>query len=212
MRLILASNNASKLREMREMLAELEVEVVSQREAGFDFEVEETGATFAENARLKAEAVLRFTGEAAVADDSGLMVDALDGAPGVMSARFTGRHDDPDTARNALLLEKLREVPAEARGARFVSCVCCLFPDGSAIETRGECRGSIGFAPRGHNGFGYDPLFLPEDFPGRTMAELRPEEKNAVSHRGRAVRAFVRALRERRARDRDNGGNGGKLC
>lgn len=195
MRLVLASNNAAKLREMRELLADLEIEVISQREAGCDFEVEETGTTFEENARLKAEAAARATGEAAVADDSGLMVDALDGAPGVYSARFTGSHDDSDEARNAFLLEKLKDVPEGKRGARFVSCVCCILPDGYVIETRGECCGSIGYAPKGENGFGYDPLFRSDDFPGKTTAELSPQEKNSISHRGRALRKLKTELR-----------------
>ena len=194
MKLILASNNASKLKEMRELLAELEIEVLSQREAGCEFEVEETGTTFEENAFLKAEAVTKATGCAAVADDSGLMVDALDGAPGVFSARFTGSHEDSDDARNRYLLEKLEG--ETNRRAKFVSCVCCTFPDGSVIRTRGECAGSIGFVPRGDNGFGYDPLFLTDDFPGKTTAEISAEEKNGISHRGKAFRAFKEELKK----------------
>ena len=195
MRMILASNNAAKLREMRELLSDLRIEVLSQREAGCGFEVEETGSTFEENARLKAEAVARATGEAAVADDSGLMVDALDGAPGVYSARFTGSHEDSDDDRNLYLLECLRDVPEGKRTAKFVSCVCCILPDGRYIETRGECSGSIGYAERGENGFGYDPLFLSDDYPGKTTAELSPEEKNGISHRGRAMRKLKEELK-----------------
>ena len=193
MRLILASNNASKMKEMRELLADLDVEVVSQREAGCDFEVEETGETFEENAYLKAIAVTRATGCAAVADDSGLMVKALSGAPGVYSARFTGSHEDTDEARNLFLLKKLEG--ETDRRAKFVSCVCCTFPNGDTIRTRGECRGSIAYAPKGENGFGYDPLFLTDDYPGLTTAELSPEEKNAISHRGRAFRQFKEELK-----------------
>ena len=193
MKLILASNNASKLREMRELLSGLDVEVVSQREAGCEFEVEETGETFEENAWLKAAAVTKATGCAAVADDSGLMVKALGGAPGVYSARFTGSHEDTDEARNNFLLEKLEG--ETDRRAKFVSCVCCTFPNGDTIRTRGECRGSIAHAPKGENGFGYDPLFLTDDYPGLTTAELTPEEKNAISHRGRAFRQFKEELK-----------------
>ena len=194
MKMILASNNAAKLREMRELLAGLDVELLSQREAGCDFEVEETGETFEENAYLKASAVTRATGEAAVADDSGLAVDALDGAPGVRSARFTGSHEDSDEARNACLLRLLSQVPEGARGARFVSCICCTLPDGTVLRARGECGGAIAYVPRGENGFGYDPLFLSDDYPGKTMAELSPKEKNSVSHRGRAIRKFREEL------------------
>ena len=193
MKLILASNNVSKLKEMRELLAGLDVEVVSQREAGCDFEVEETGETFEENAYLKAAAVTRATGCAAVADDSGLMVHALGGAPGIYSARFTGSHEDTDEVRNLFLLEKLEG--ETDRRAKFVSCVCCTFPNGDRICTRGECRGSIAYAPKGENGFGYDPLFLTDDYPGLTTAELSPEEKNAISHRGKAFRQFREELR-----------------
>lgn len=194
MKMILASNNAAKLRELRELLSDLDVELLSQREAGCEFEVEETGETFEENACLKAAAVTRATGEAAVADDSGLAVDALSGAPGVRSARFTGSHEDSDAARNAYLLRLLAEVPEEKRGAKFVSCICCTLPDGTVLRARGECGGRIAYAPRGENGFGYDPLFLSDDYPGRTMAELLPEEKNSVSHRGRAIRRFREEL------------------
>ena len=193
MRLILASNNTSKLKEMRALLSDLDVEVVSQREAGCDFEVEETGETFEENAFLKAAAVTRSTGCAAVADDSGLMVKALGGAPGIYSARFTGSHEDTDEARNLFLLEKLEG--ETDRRAKFVSCVCCTFPNGDKICTRGECHGSIAYAPKGENGFGYDPLFLTDDYPGLTTAELAPEEKNAISHRGKAFRQFKEELK-----------------
>ena len=193
MKLILASNNASKMKEMRSLLSDLDVELISQREAGCDFEVEETGETFEENAWLKAVAVTRSTGCAAVADDSGLMVKALGGAPGVYSARFTGSHEDSDEARNAFLLKKL-EGEADRR-AKFVSCVCCVFPNGDTIRTRGECHGSIAYSPKGENGFGYDPLFLTDDYPGLTTAELTPEEKNAISHRGRAFRQFKEELK-----------------
>lgn len=199
MRLILASNNQKKLRELRDILADLEVEVVSQREAGCDFEVDETGETFAENAHLKAAAVTATTGEPAVADDSGLVVDALGGAPGVHSARYTGSHDDTDEARYQLLLKNMED--QKQRSARFVSCICCTFPNGDVIHTRGECEGEILYAPRGEGGFGYDPVFLAAGT-DKSMAELSPEGKNAISHRGNALRQFKEKLREYYATDK----------
>ena len=192
-RLILASNNAKKLKELRAILADTGVEVIPQREAGCDFEVEETGETFEENAYLKASAVTKATGEAAIADDSGLCVDALGGAPGVYSARFTGNHADSDEVRNRFLLEKLKD--AEQRSARFVSCICCTLPNGDILRSRGECEGEILHAPRGENGFGYDPVFLVKSA-GRSMAELSAEEKNRISHRAVALRRFQEELRD----------------
>ena len=182
---VLASQNRGKLREMQEILSGLGIRVVLQSQLGLQVEVEETGTTFEENALLKAQAVMAASGLPAIADDSGLMVDALDGAPGVYSARFGGCTDDG--ARNALLLEKLAQVPAQKRGAKFVCAIVCLFPDGRRITARGECPGQIAFAPAGENGFGYDPLFFLPGL-GRTMAQLSEEEKNGLSHRGRALR------------------------
>lgn len=193
MKMILASNNQKKLQEMQALLADLGVELISQRAAGCDFEVEENGETFEENAWLKASAVTRATGEVAVADDSGLAVDALDGAPGIYSARFTGNHEDSDADRNAFLLEKLRGVTD--RSGRFVCAICCTFPNGDVIRTRGECPGSITAAPCGSGGFGYDPVFLPDGV-DRTMAELSAEEKNRLGHRGKAIRLLKERLKE----------------
>jgi len=190
--MILASNNAHKLDEFRAIFADMGIEIIPQSAAGCDFEVDETGETFEENAYLKAIAVTRATGQAAIADDSGLEVDALGGAPGVHSARYTGRHDDTDAARNDLLLHNLGD--RTDRTARFVSCICCTFPNGDVLRARGTCEGSILFAPRGENGFGYDPLFLPEGY-DCSMAELRPEEKNAISHRGNALKILKEELR-----------------
>lgn len=192
MKMILASNNKKKLIEMQTLLSELGIDVVSQRDAGCDFEVEETGETFEENAYLKASAVTAATGEIAIADDSGLMVDALDGAPGVYSARFTGNHEDTDEQRYLFLLEKLQG--EENRAAKFVSSICCTFPNGDILRARGECRGSIAHAPSGNGGFGYDPVFIPENYE-QTMAELGAEVKNRIAHRGRAIRAFQEELR-----------------
>lgn len=191
MKLILASNNKGKLKEMRSLLADLDIEVVSQREAGCDFEVDETGATFEENAFLKAQAVTKATGYPAVADDSGLEVKALGGAPGVYSARYSGSHEHSDRQRNDYLLKKLEGVAD--RSAKFVSCLCCTFPSGDILRSRGECRGELLYRESGGNGFGYDPLFRPLDF-DRSMGELSDAEKNVVSHRGASFRDFKEQL------------------
>ena len=193
MKLILASNNANKLKEFRSLVADLDIELLSQKEAGCDFEVEETGTTFEENAYLKASAVTEATGIAAVADDSGLCVDALGGEPGIHSARYGLGHAASDEERYRYLLQKMEGV--EDRSARFVCCICCTFPDGSVIRSRGECEGEILLAPKGQNGFGYDPVFHPLCL-DKSMAELSPEEKNAISHRGKALRAFIEELRK----------------
>ncbi len=193
MKLILASNNVNKLREFRQLTADLPVELVSQREAGCDFEVDENGATFEENAFLKASAVTKATGCAAVADDSGLCVDALNGEPGIYSARYGPGHAASDRERYQYLLGKMEGI--EDRSARFVCCICCTFPDGRVISARGECEGEILHTPRGEGGFGYDPVFHPL-CTDKGMAELTAEEKNAISHRGNALRRFIPLLKE----------------
>ena len=194
MKLILASNNKKKLRELGEILSDMDVELLSQREAGCDFEVEETGTTFVENAYLKAKAVADATGLAAVADDSGLMVEALNGEPGVYSARYApGGHEASDKEKYEYLLSKL--VNVEHRAAKFVSSICCILPDGSIIRTEGECRGEILREPAGEGGFGYDPVFMPQGY-DRSMAELGTEVKNRISHRANALREFKKKLRE----------------
>ena len=186
MKLVLASKNAKKLVEMNDILSHLGIEVCSEAEAGVDIEVEETGTTFEANARLKARAVMEATGLPAIADDSGLSVDALDGAPGVYSARYGGEGLD-DTGRWQLLLEHMQGV--EDRACRFVCVICCAFPDGGELMARGECPGVLAQAPQGDGGFGYDPIFyLPQL--GKTMAQLTPQEKNSLSHRGNALRDF----------------------
>ena len=172
-------------------------EVKSLRELGIDLDPEETGTTFAENARIKAEAFCKDSGLPTVADDSGLCVDALNGAPGVYSARYCGHHGD-DAANNAKLLREMAGVPEEKRTARFVSAVCFLLPDGRELVVEGECPGSVAFTETGSNGFGYDPLFIPdrvglpdgttaENTARRSYAELADGEKDAISHRGRAM-------------------------
>ena len=185
--MILASNNAHKVTEFQAILADFGEQTIPQREAGCDFEVEETGTTFEENAYLKAIAVTRATGQPAIADDSGLEVDALGGEPGVYSARYTGNHEDTDEDRNNYLLKKLGDTPMEQRTARFVSCICLTFPNGDVLRARGTMEGKILFAARGQNGFGYDPLFQTDGY-DRSNGELSPEEKNAISHRGKALR------------------------
>ena len=191
MRLILASNNENKLREIKELTRGMDIELLSQREAGLTLAVEETGSSFEENAYLKAKAVTDLTGCAAVADDSGLEVDALDGGPGIYSARFGPGHAASDSDRNEYLLKELQGV--EERSARFVCCICCTLPGGGVISTRGECDGEILYAQTGSNGFGYDHVFRP-CCADRAMSELTPEAKNRISHRGKAMREFARKL------------------
>ena len=193
MKLVLASKNQKKLKELRDILSAQGVEVVSEAEVGVDVDVEETGTTFAENAYLKAHAVMEATGLPAVADDSGLCVDALNGAPGVYSARYGGPELD-DVRRYRLLLENMRG--QLDRRCRFVSAICCCFPDGSKVEAEGECAGTLAYAPRGEDGFGYDPIFfLPEQ--KKTFAQLTAEEKNAISHRGKALAAFREKMKDK---------------
>lgn len=192
MKLILASNNRHKLEEFRRLTADMGIELLSQSEAGFELDVEETGTSFEENAYLKAKAVTDVSGCAAFSDDSGLVVDALGGEPGIYSARYGLGHAADDTDRNRYLLDKLGD--EKSRSARFVCCICCTFPNGDVLQCRGECEGEILYAPRGENGFGYDPIFKPL---GKNcgMAELSPEDKNAISHRGKATREFIELLK-----------------
>ena len=193
MKLVLASKNQHKLLEMEHILRDLGLEVVLESQVGVDVDVEETGTTFLENAALKARAVMEASGMAAIADDSGLMVDALDGAPGVYSARYGNL--DSDQARTSYLLENLKDVPAWKRGAQFVSAIVCILPDGREVHAQGTCQGEILFAPRGENGFGYDPVFYSPELK-KTFSEATEEEKSTVSHRGRALRAFLTAWKE----------------
>ncbi len=193
MKVILASKNQHKLTELSAILSQLGFEIALESEYGLDIDVEETGTTFEENSFLKADAVMTASGLPVLADDSGLMVDALDGAPGVYSARYG--HKASDKERTAYLLENMKDVPEGKRGAKFVCVITCLFPDGRKIVARGECPGVIARAPHGENGFGYDPVFyLPEL--GMTYAELPSEQKNAISHRARALQDFCRKYQE----------------
>ncbi len=200
MRFVVATHNRKKLEELSRILSALDIEAVTGDQIGVVLsEPDETGVTFEENARIKAESACRETGLPAVADDSGLMVDALDGAPGVHSARYAGTGAS-DADRNVKLLNALKDTPKERRTAKFVSVICCVFPDGDVVTARGECPGRIAYAPRGEDGFGYDPLFIVDGgLPGagKTFAELTGEEKDAVSHRGNALRVFSARLREK---------------
>lgn len=193
MQFIIATGNAHKLLELERILAPLGIDAVSTKAKGISLDdVEETGTTFEENAYLKAKAACDKTGLPAVADDSGLCVDALNGEPGVYSARYAGE-DATDEQRYQKLLENLKDVPAEKRTARFVSAVCCVWPSGESLTVRGECEGTIGSRPLGENGFGYDPVFMVGE---KSFAQLSAEEKDAISHRGRALVKLQQALKE----------------
>ena len=188
---VIATHNPKKREELERILAPLGIRVATAELP----EVEETGTTFAENAFLKAQAACKQTGLPAVADDSGLEVDALGGAPGVYSARYGGE-EATDRDRMERLLAELAPYPAPERTARFVSCICCVFPDGTSLRAEGACEGEIGFSLTGEGGFGYDPIFFARETPGRSFAELSAQEKDAVSHRGKALAAFARKLEE----------------
>lgn len=196
MKVVLASHNQKKMVEMKAILSQMGVEVLSQAEVGVDLEPEETGTTFEENARIKAQAVMQATGLPAIADDSGLMVDALGGDPGVYSARYGGPGLD-DTGRWQLLLKNM--AGESNRACKFVSVICCAFPDGGEVMARGECPGILAQGPSGDGGFGYDPIFyLPQL--GKTMAQLTPAEKNQISHRARALAGFQKEWERQRHR------------
>ena len=193
MKVILASKNPHKLTELSAILSQHGFEIALESEYGLDIDVDETGTTFEENSLLKAEAVMKASGLPVLADDSGLMVDALDGAPGVYSARYG--HKSSDGERTAFLLENMKDVPDGKRTAKFVCVITCLWPDGRKIVARGECPGVITREVHGENGFGYDPVFyLPEL--GMTYAELPSEQKNAIYHRARALQDFCRQYQQ----------------
>ena len=190
--IILASNNNNKVVELKEKLKPYGIEVKSQKEAGFDIEVDETGTTFEENAILKAEAIYNLSKTPTIADDSGLMVDAIDGAPGVFSHRFAGPNATDDDRINKLL-DLLKDVPDEKRTARFKTAICYIDQNGEKHNFEGICEGTIGKEKKGENGFGFDPVFIYE---GRTFAQRSRAEKNQVSHRGRAIAKFVKYIEE----------------
>jgi XTP/dITP diphosphohydrolase len=195
MKLIIASNNKGKIREYKQLLEPFGYDVVSQSEAGINIEVEETGTTFAENSALKAQAIYDLTKSAVLADDSGLVVDALGGEPGVYSARYGGCDNDAD--RVALILDKMKNIGQEDRTAHFVCTICFIKENGEHIAVEGRVYGKIGYEPLGENGFGYDPIFMYE---GKSFAQLSAEDKNRVSHRANALKALTEKLREQKGR------------
>ncbi len=186
MRFILASNNKKKLKELSGILSDYGIEVIGQKDAGLDISPDETGATFEENALIKARAAASASGMPVVADDSGLETDALNGAPGIYSARYAEGSDEDRTRK---LLDDMKDVPEEKRGARFVCALACALPDGREVTFRGECEGVITRKPEGNGGFGYDPVFFcPEH--GMTFAQMPEELKNRISHRAKALKQF----------------------
>ena len=195
MKVVLASHNPHKLKEISKITEKFGIELVLQSELGVDIDVEETGTTFEENSFLKAEAVMKATGLPALADDSGIAVDALNGEPGIYSARYGFDESLDDWGRLLLLLKNTEHVPDGQRQAQFVCVITMVTPEGQTIQARGEIHGELLREPRGENGFGYDPIFYYPPF-GKSTAELSPEEKNAVSHRGNALRVFYEKLKE----------------
>lgn len=191
MKFIIATNNAKKLAELERILKPLGIDAVSARDAGVCLdEAEETGTTFAENAYIKAYAAFEKTGMPAVADDSGLSVDALDGRPGVYSARYAGENST-DEEKYLKLLDEMKNIPKEERTAHFTSSICCILPNGEKLQVEGKCNGEIAFEPYGNGGFGYDPVFFVN---GKSYAQISSEEKDAISHRGQALRMLKAEL------------------
>lgn len=193
-KIIFATGNAGKMREIREIMADLDVEILSMKEAGIEVEIHEDGTTFEENARIKAKTVAACTDAIVLADDSGLEVDYLDKAPGVYSARFMGE-DTSYEIKNQAILEKLAGVPKEQRSARFVCAIAAVLPGGKELLTKASIEGYIGEKPAGCGGFGYDPIFYVDAY-GCSTAEITEEQKNEISHRGKALRAMKEQLRQ----------------
>ena len=195
MKVVLASKNLHKLQEISKITEKFDMELVLQSELGIDLDVEENGSTFEENSAIKAKAVMEVTGLPALADDSGIMVDALGGEPGIYSARYGFDESLDDRGRMMLLLKNTEHVPDGQRQAKFVCVITMITPDGKTIQARGEVHGELTREPRGENGFGYDPIFY---YPptGCTTAELPSEQKNEISHRGKALQVFYEKLKE----------------
>ena len=191
-RIIFATSNEGKMKEIRMILADMNVEVVSLKEAGITVEIDENGTTFEENAIIKAKAIMELTGEIVLSDDSGLEVDYMDKAPGVYSARFMGEDTSYDI-KNQYIIDKLKDAKEEERTARFVCAIACAFPDGEVVTRRGTIEGVIAHEISGTNGFGYDPIFYVSEY-GCTTAELNPDLKNEISHRGKALKAMKEVL------------------
>lgn len=195
MKIVAATGNKHKIEEIESITKKFGMNVITKAEAGVgDLEVEETGTTFEENSLIKAEAIMKATGMPAIADDSGLEADALNGAPGVYSARFSGE-GATDESNNEKLLKLMENIPDDERSARFVSVVTLCFPDGTVVAARGECPGTLRRSPRGDGGFGYDPLFVPVGY-DKTYAEISAEEKNIISHRAKALGILSMKLKE----------------
>lgn len=191
-KIIFATGNMGKMKEIREILKDLDAEVLSMKEAGVEADIVEDGKTFEENAVIKAKTICELTGEIALADDSGLEIDYLNKEPGIYSARYMGE-DTSYRIKNANLIERLEGVPDEKRTARFVCAIAAAFPDGTVKTVRGTMEGRIGYEEVGENGFGYDPIFYLPEY-GCSSAELSMEEKNKISHRGKALRAIKEEL------------------
>lgn len=195
MKVVLASKNKHKLEEISKITEKIDMELVLESELGVDIDVEETGSTFEENSFLKAEAVMKATGLPALADDSGIAVDALNGEPGIYSARYGFDESLDDRGRLNLLLKNTENVPDDKRQAKFVCVITLVTPQGQTIQARGEVHGMLLRAPAGENGFGYDPIFYYPPF-GKSLAQVSPEEKNRVSHRANALKVFYEKLKE----------------
>lgn len=194
-KIVFATGNAGKMREIREILSDMDMDIVSMKEMGIDIEIDENGDTFEENAVIKAKAVAKICGEIVLADDSGLEIDYLNKEPGIYSARYMGE-ETPYSVKNANLIERLSGVPDEERSARFVCAIAAAFPSGEVITAHGEVEGRIDYKEKGTNGFGYDPIFYIPGF-GKTTAELSESEKNSISHRGQALNRIKEELRKR---------------
>lgn len=203
-KIIFATGNAGKMREIREILGDMDMEILSMKEAGVETDIVEDGATFEENAVIKAKTVARalaarddaaYEDAVVMADDSGLEIDALNGEPGVYSARYMGE-DTPYSVKSGSLIERLAGVPDERRTARFVCAIAAVLPAGETVTTRGVIEGRVGYEEQGDNGFGYDPIFYVPEY-GCTTAQLTEEEKNRISHRGKALRAMKEELWKR---------------
>lgn len=193
--ILFATSNAGKAKEVQAMFSDLDVDVKTLREEGIDVEIEENGQTFAENALIKAKAIAGMTDKIVLADDSGLVVDYLNGEPGIYSARYLGEDTSYDI-KNARILERMEGVPDDQRTARFVCAMAAIMPDGEVISTEGIMEGLIGYEMKGTNGFGYDPIFYLPEY-GMTSSEITPEKKNEISHRGKALRKMQDELKKR---------------
>lgn len=194
-KIIFATGNADKMREIRMILADLDVEILSTKEAGISVDIEENGKSFEENALIKARAIAKISNEITLADDSGLEVDALNKEPGIYSARFMGE-DTPYSVKNKAIIDRLEGVEGDDRSARFVCAIAAVLPSGEEFTTRGTIEGLIGYEEKGNNGFGYDPIVYVPEY-NATTGELDPEIKNSISHRGKALEAMKKILIER---------------